>query len=121
MWPRKVLTTRSGSSARSSPLSTKMQVSWSPTAACTSAAATAESTPPESAQITWPLPTCSRVVRIDSSTKLAAVQSPEQPATSKRKLRSSWLPCGVCTTSGWNWMPRQPASFDIAAIGESSE
>ena len=41
---------------RSSPLSTKTQVSWSPTARCTSVAATAESTPPLSAQITLPSP-----------------------------------------------------------------
>ena len=47
--PPKVSTTCSASSLRSSPWSTKTQVSWSPTALCTSSAATAESTPPESA------------------------------------------------------------------------
>ena len=38
--------TSSRSPSRSRPLSTKMQVSWSPIARCTSAAATDESTPP---------------------------------------------------------------------------
>ena len=121
MCSRKVRTTRSGSSARSSPLSTKMQVSWSPTARCTSVAATAESTPPERAQITLPSPTCSRIVATDSSTNDSAVQSPAQPATLNRKLRSNWLPCGVCTTSGWNWMPRRPAPSAMIATGELSD
>ena len=44
--------TCSASPARSSPWSTKTQVNWSPTARWTSAAATAESTPPDSPQIT---------------------------------------------------------------------
>ena len=48
----KSLSTCSASPARSRPWSTKTQVSWSPTARCTSAAATAESTPPDSPQIT---------------------------------------------------------------------
>ena len=121
MCSRNVETTRSGSSARIRPLSTKMHVSWSPTAACTRAAATAESTPPDSAQITRPPPTCRSMVLTDSSMNDAAVQSPEQRATSNRKLCRSWPPCGVCTTSGWNWMPRCPASSAIAATGESSE
>ena len=45
-WPPNVSTTCSASFSRSSPWSTKTQVSWSPTALCTSSAATAESTPP---------------------------------------------------------------------------
>ena len=48
-WRRKVSSTWSASPARISPVSTNTQVSWSPTALCTSAAATAESTPPDSA------------------------------------------------------------------------
>jgi hypothetical protein len=84
---RNVLTTCSASPRRNSPLSTRR-------------AATAESTPPESAQITLPSPTCARMLAIDSSTKLRAVQSPRQPATLNAKLRISWSPCGVCTTSG---------------------
>ena len=47
--------------SRSSPLSTKMQVSRSPMARWTSAAATVESTPPESAQTTRSSPTRSRM------------------------------------------------------------
>ena len=50
--PSNVSTTCSASPLRSSPWSTKTHVSWSPTARCTSSAATAESTPPESAQST---------------------------------------------------------------------
>ena len=43
---------------RISPWSTSTQVSWSPTARWTSAAAVAESTPPERPQITPASPTC---------------------------------------------------------------
>ena len=48
----KSFSTCSASPSRSSPWSTNTQVSWSPTALCTSAAATDESTPPDSAQST---------------------------------------------------------------------
>ena len=51
-WRRNVSSTCSASFSRSSPVSTNTHVSWSPIALCTSAAATAESTPPESPQIT---------------------------------------------------------------------
>ncbi len=54
---RKVSTTCSPSPCRIRPVSTKTQVSWGPMALCTSAAATAESTPPDSPQITRPSPT----------------------------------------------------------------
>ena len=53
--------TCSVSPSRSSPWSTNTQVSWSPMARCTSAAATAESTPPDSPQIARPSPTCARI------------------------------------------------------------
>ena len=53
-----VSSTWSGSPSRLSPWSTKTQVSWSPTARWTSSAATAESTPPLSAQSTRASPTC---------------------------------------------------------------
>ena len=33
------------------------------------------------------------------------------------KLRSSSGPSGVCMTSGWNWIPYNPAPLVIAAIG----
>ena len=45
--PPNVSTTCSASPLRSRPWSTKTHVSWSPTALCTSSAATAQSTPPE--------------------------------------------------------------------------
>ena len=51
-WPRKRPTTSSASPWRINPWSTKTHESWSPTASCKSTAATAESTPPESPQIT---------------------------------------------------------------------
>ena len=57
----KALTTCSPSSLRISPWSTNTQVSCSPTALCTSSAATEESTPPDSPQITRPSPTCARI------------------------------------------------------------
>ena len=44
----------SASRARSRPLLTKMQVSWSPMALCSSAAATLESTPPLKPRMTFP-------------------------------------------------------------------
>ena len=50
--------TCSASPLRSRPWSTNTQVSWSPTARCTSAAATAESTPPDSPQMARLSPTC---------------------------------------------------------------
>ena len=56
----KSFSTCSASPARSRP-STKTQVAWSPTAFCTRAAATDESTPPDSAHSTRDSPTCSRI------------------------------------------------------------
>ena len=47
--------------SRSRPVSTNTHVSWSPIALCTSAAATAESTPPDSPQITRSSPTWARI------------------------------------------------------------
>ena len=52
---------------RMRPVSTKTHVSWSPTALCTSAAATAESTPPDSPQMTFSLPTWARTASTDCS------------------------------------------------------
>ena len=49
--------TWAASCSRSRPLSTKMQVSRSPIALCTSSAATVESTPPDRPQTTRPSPT----------------------------------------------------------------
>ncbi len=98
-------TTRSPSARRSSPLSTNTQVSCSPMAWCTSVAATAESTPPLSAQSTLPLPTRLRMSLTAISMNDAGSHVPAQPQTSMRKLRRMSRPSGVCTTSGWNWMP----------------
>ena len=73
---RKVVSTCSRSCSRSRPWSTKMQVSRSPTARCTSTAATEESTPPESPQITRLVgPTSSRIRATSVSTKCPGVQS----------------------------------------------
>ena len=49
------------------PVSTNTHVSWSPTALCTRAAATAESTPPESPQMTCSPPTWARIASTDCS------------------------------------------------------
>ena len=32
-----------------------------------------------------------------------------------------WSPCGVCTTSGWNWIATCPAWSAIAATGTLSD
>ena len=55
-WRWKVSTTWSPSFLRIEPVSTNTQVSCGPIAECTNAAATAESTPPDRAQMTRPLP-----------------------------------------------------------------
>ncbi len=100
---------------------TKMQTSWSPTARWTRAAVTAESTPPERAQRTRPSPTCPRTRWIESAMKLRGVQSPLQAQTRRTKFSMRALPCGVWTTSGWNWRPMMPASLPMTAMGEFSE
>ena len=102
---RKAATTCSPSFFRMSPWSTKMQVSWSPTARWTSIAATLESTPPDRPQMTRPSPTCARMRATCSSTIEAADQVRSQPQTSPRNVLRMSCPKGVWTTSGWNWMP----------------
>ena len=90
-----------------------MQVSRSPTARWTSAAATAESTPPDSAQMTLPsepvaracASTRSRIALTVDSMKFAGVQLGAIPAMPVTKLRRTSRPRGVWTTSGWNWIP----------------
>jgi hypothetical protein len=71
-----------GLALRSNPWSTNTQVSCSPTARWTRAAATAESTPPESPQIARLSPTCARIAATCSSITFAIVQVGRQPATS---------------------------------------
>ena len=80
------LTTCSPSSLRISPWSTNTHVSWSPTARCTSSAATDESTPPDSPQITCPSPTCRADPRDLILHDPAADQVRSQPHTSVRNL-----------------------------------
>ena len=70
-------------------------------ALCTSMAATEESTPPERPQMTWPLPTFSRIAATVVSMKCAGVQSPRAPQM-LRKIPISCGPSGVWCTSGWN-------------------
>ena len=65
-------------------------------------AATDESTPPDKAHKTLPLPTFSLIALICSSTKESMRQSPAQLHTSKTKLESIVLPYSLCKTSGWN-------------------
>ncbi len=44
------------------------------------------------------------------------------PQMSLRKLSRICVPYGVCTTSGWNWIPYSPRStLSIAATGDSVE
>ena len=77
--------TWSPSFLRIRPWSTNTQVSWSPIARCTSSAATDESTPPESPQITRPSPTWARMRAIWSSITEAALHVRSQPQMSSRK------------------------------------
>ena len=93
------------SPARSSPWSTNTQVSRSPMARCTSAAATAESTPPDSPQIARPSPTWARTASTVSSMIDDVVQLCGIPAMSCRNRRSTSCPCGECPTSGWYCTP----------------
>ena len=76
----------------------------------TSAAATAESTPPESPQIARPSPTWARTAVIVSSMIEAVFQLGAMPATSCRNRRSTSWPCGECPTSGWYWTPARRRS-----------
>ncbi len=83
-------------------MSTKTQVSLSPTARSMMAAATAESTPPESAQMTFSSPTCMRIFSTSWPTKFSIVQSGFALQMPKTKLRSTSVPRSLWCTSGWN-------------------
>ena len=100
-----VSTTWSPSSLRIRPVSTNTHVSWWPMALCTSAAATAESTPPDSPQMARPSPTCALTAATSVSMTDDMVHVGRQPQTSYRKRLSSSWPYGVWTTSGWNCTP----------------
>ena len=114
-WRRNVSTTCSPSPRRSSPVSTNTQVSWGPTALCTRAAATAESTPPERAQITRASPTWARIASTCCSMIEVIVQVGGMPARWWRKWRSSCCPKGVCETSGWCCTAQMRRSGDSSA------
>ena len=79
-WRRKVSSTWSASPARMRPVSTNTQVSWSPTALWTRAAATAESTPPDRAHSTRSLPTWARTAATCCSMIETWVQRRGDPA-----------------------------------------
>ena len=69
-------------------------------------AATALSTPPDSAQITWPGPRpLANLGHGGLDQVLRQSQFGRTPAMPTTKLRSTSRPTGVWTTSGWNWMP----------------
>ena len=81
-----------------------------------SAAATAESTPPDSPQIARPAgPTCARIASTVSATMVAVVQSASTPATSRRKRSSTCWPWGECPTSGWYCTPASRRSTSSKA------
>ena len=104
-WRRKVSSTCSASPARMSPVSTKTQVSWLPIALWTRAAATAESTPPLSAQRTRSPPTWARTEATADSMIETWVHDAGAPQTSCAKRAMNSDPLAVWTTSGWNWTP----------------
>ena len=113
--------TCSASPLRSRPWSTNTQVSRSPIARCTRAAATAESTPPESPQMARRSPIWVRIASICSSTMLTIVQVGRQPAISSRKWLSTCWPCSVCITSGCHCTPaRRRSRSSKAATGVSA-
>ncbi len=81
----KSFSTCSASPVRSSPWSTKTQVSWWPMARWTSAAATAESTPPDRPQMAWAEPTRARMRSVCSSMTPRMVQVGAQPAAARNR------------------------------------
>ena len=104
---RKSASTCAASPARDRPVSTKIDVSRSPIARSTSAAATDESTPPDRPHTARPLsPTCRCTVATASSTKLFMVQLGSHLQMRKMKLPRISPPRGVCATSGWNCTPQ---------------
>ena len=116
-WP-KASSTCSPSFMRSMPWSTNTQVRLSPMARCTSSAATALSTPPDSPQMAFWSPTCSRMRLTWSSMTFEAVHVGARSQASNRNAFSRSVPKGVCTTSGWNCTPkRRPARSSMAAMG----
>ena len=117
-WRRNVSSTWSASPARISPVSTNTHVSCEPTALCTNAAATAESTPPDNAHSTRSAPTCARTASTCCSMIETCVHPGAHPHTSIRKWSNTSPPRSVCTTSGWNCSPnRRRSASCMAATG----
>mmetsp|Transcript_15989 Transcript_15989/g.37906 ORF Transcript_15989/g.37906 Transcript_15989/m.37906 type:complete len:218 (+) Transcript_15989:900-1553(+) len=114
----KVFITRSDSLNLRRPLSTNTQCSLSPITLCTSVAATAESTPPDSAHITCSSgPTCLATLAICFSITSSMDHVALTLATSKRKCLSVSLPRSVWVTSGWYCSPKMRFSvFSMATI-----
>ena len=102
--------TWSASPARIRPVSTKTQVSWSPMALCTSAAATAESTPPrqraQHAVGTHLGPHRGHLLLDDRDVRPRRQAAADVDGGS---CSNSSLPRSVCTTSGWNCTPKMRA------------
>ena len=87
----------------------------------TSVAATAESTPPERAQITSALPTSRRMRSIASSTNELISHDGAIAATWCKKFWMIAVPASVWTTSGWNVTPKMRRSASpMAATAERS-
>ena len=85
-WSVNSAITDSASSLRSRPLSTRMHESCGPMAWASSAATTDESTPPESPQITRPLPTRRRIASIVSRAKSPSFHVPVQRQTALQEV-----------------------------------
>ena len=95
-WRWKVLDDLRGLAlARMSPVSTNTQVRRAPIALCTSAAATAESTPPESPQRARPSPTCARIAAVAVSMIDEVVQSASAAHVDQEALEQPLAALGV--------------------------
>ena len=110
------------SSWRISPWLTYTQVRRSPMARCTSAAATAESTPPERPQMALPSPTWARIFSTCSSMTLPVVHVGSMPAPRYRKFSSTSWPRSEWPTSGCHCTPnRRRSRSSNAATGLAAE
>ena len=113
--------TCSDSPLRNRPWSTNTQVSCAPTARCTIAAATAESTPPERPHITRLLPIRAFALATSFSAIFPVVQFGVHPAMLINQFLRIACPCSECKTSGWNCTPAIfPVASSKAAIGVSA-
>mmetsp|Transcript_21878 Transcript_21878/g.41792 ORF Transcript_21878/g.41792 Transcript_21878/m.41792 type:complete len:224 (+) Transcript_21878:674-1345(+) len=117
-----IFITRSCSLYRSRPLSTKQQCKRSPRTLCTRVAATAESTPPERAQIACSSgPTRFFILTSCSSSTSAMDHVGLRAHTSIRKCCSVSKPRSECVTSGWYCRPYIFFSlFSIATMASCS-